>query len=328
MRVRIGLSRDEADGDLLPVDRPVQPLVQPLGQHQVVTGTKTTTSNSATFSPMQNLAPSTTYTATVTATAANGVTMAAPSQWSFTTGRPPSDPGVCPCSVFDDQDQPTGAPFADGSDLRLGMAFRADTAGMITGVRFFKAPGGAAPHDVYLYSSVGAEIAKATSVSEASSGWQEVSFAAPVAIDANTTYVAAYRASDGKYYGTSGGLGSVSMPHRCTPCPRVADTSTAPSDHQHLGRQLLRRPGLRLFGGQPSAGRQDLAGRQRKSVPVTAQLTVTFDGQIKSNTAKITVKRVSDGQIVAGNAGTETGGSTVSFTPTSPCRRPRSTRSP
>ena len=60
---------------------------------QVVAGTKTTGSKSVTFSPQQSLAPQTTYTATVTATAANGVTMAAPYQWSFTTGRAPSTPG-------------------------------------------------------------------------------------------------------------------------------------------------------------------------------------------------------------------------------------------
>ncbi|HEY5842055.1 MAG TPA: DUF4082 domain-containing protein, partial [Mycobacterium sp.] len=287
--------------------------------NQVVTGTKTTTSNSATFTPVQSLAPSTTYTATVTATAANGVSMAAPYQWSFTTGRPPSDPGVCPCSVFNDDDQPTNGPFADGSDLRLGLAFRADTAGMVTGVRFFKAPGSGTPHDVYLYSSAGAEIAKATSVAEASSGWQEVTFTAPVAIDANTTYIAAYRAADGKYYGTSGALGSVidaSPLHTVATGGRYVYGSGAITNTSSANYFVD--PVFVYSAASAPQVVKISPGDNAKSVPVTAQLTVTFDGQIKSNTAKITVKRVSDGQVVAGNAGTETGGSTVSFTPTSP----------
>ena len=287
--------------------------------NQVVSGTKTTSSNSATFTPLQSLAPATTYTGTVTATAANGVNMAAPYQWSFTTGRPPSVPGVCPCSVFDDEDQPTSDPIADGTSLRLGMAFRADTAGQITGVRFFKAPGSATPHDVYLYSGAGVEMARATAVTEASSGWQEVTFAAPVAVEANTTYIAAFQASDGKYYGKSGALGSVidAAPlHTVSTGGRYAYGTAAMTNTSSANYFVD--PVFVYSGASAPQVVKVSPGDKATSVAITGQLTVTFDGQIRSNTAKITVKRVDDGQVVAGNAGTETGGSTVSFTPTSP----------
>src|SRR5207253_2231057 len=46
--------------------------------------------------------------------------------------------------------------------------------------------------------------ATATFANETSSGWQQVTFAAPVAITANTTYVASYHTNVGHYAATSG----------------------------------------------------------------------------------------------------------------------------
>jgi hypothetical protein len=61
-----------------------------------------------------------------------------------------------------------------------------------------------------LYSSTGALLAQATFTGEGASGWQTVTFATPVAIAANTTYVAAYWSTSGyavsRYFFTSQGL--------------------------------------------------------------------------------------------------------------------------
>ena len=288
------------------------------GTNQVVTGTTSTTANSAKFSPLQSLAPGTTYTATVTATAANGVSMAAPYQWSFTTGQVPNAPGVCPCSVFDDTVQPTSAAAADGSPVRLGMAFRPDTAGLITGIRFFKAPSSSPAHDVYLYSDAGVELAKATGSDEASSGWQAVSFANPVPVSANTTYVAAYTAPDGKYFGRSGALGSpIDAPplHAPATAGRYTYGDGAPASTSNASYFVD--PVYVYSAASAPTVIKVKPGDKATSVPVTAQVTVSFDSLIRSNTAKISVKRVSDGQAVAGTTSSETGGSTVSFTPSS-----------
>src|SRR5205807_96651 len=45
----------------------------------------------------------------------------------------------------------------------------------------------------------GTALASATFTSETTSGWQQVNFASPVAISANTTYVASYLAPIGRY---------------------------------------------------------------------------------------------------------------------------------
>jgi hypothetical protein len=72
-------------------------------------------------------------------------------------------------------------------------------AGFITGVRYYKGPGNTGTHVGHLWSSSGQLLATATFTGETASGWQQVSFATPVAIAANTTYVASYYAPIGRY---------------------------------------------------------------------------------------------------------------------------------
>jgi Domain of unknown function (DUF4082)/Bacterial Ig-like domain/Bacterial Ig domain/Secretion system C-terminal sorting domain len=91
----------------------------------------------------------------------------------------------------------------DGQPIELGVKFRSSTAGFVTGVRFYKPAGGSGTHTGELYSSAGQRLAQAVFTGETASGWQQVTFSAPVAITANTTYVAAYLSSSGDYTVTS-----------------------------------------------------------------------------------------------------------------------------
>ncbi|MSN27148.1 MAG: DUF4082 domain-containing protein [Geobacter sp.] len=88
-----------------------------------------------------------------------------------------------------------------GSDspVELGVKFRADSDGFITGLRFYKANTNIGTHVGNLWSNSGALLATATFVNESASGWQEVSFPTPVAVTANTVYVASYHANLGHY---------------------------------------------------------------------------------------------------------------------------------
>jgi hypothetical protein len=91
---------------------------------------------------------------------------------------------------------------ADGgadSPVELGVKLRSDVAGSITGVRFYKASANTGTHVGHLWSSSGTLLASATFVGETASGWQQVNFATPVAIAANTVYVASYHATVGHY---------------------------------------------------------------------------------------------------------------------------------
>ncbi len=83
--------------------------------------------------------------------------------------------------------------------VELGVRFRSDVAGWITGIRFYKASANTGTHVGCLWTTTGSRLASATFAGETASGWQEVSFASPVAISANTVYVASYHARSGHY---------------------------------------------------------------------------------------------------------------------------------
>ncbi len=86
----------------------------------------------------------------------------------------------------------------DGA-VELGVKFRSDTAGNISGIRFYKASTNTGTHVGNLWTSTGTLLATATFTNETASGWQQVNFATPVAIAANTVYVASYHANSGHY---------------------------------------------------------------------------------------------------------------------------------
>src|SRR5206468_1941238 len=77
--------------------------------------------------------------------------------------------------------------------------FQSDTNGFITGLRFYKHSTNTGTHVGNLWTNAGARLAAATFIGESASGWQQVTFNTPVAILANTTYVASYHTNVGHY---------------------------------------------------------------------------------------------------------------------------------
>jgi Domain of unknown function (DUF4082)/Bacterial Ig domain/Purple acid Phosphatase, N-terminal domain/Fibronectin type III domain len=94
---------------------------------------------------------------------------------------------------------PSTASASDTSSVELGVKFTSDIAGYIVGVRFYKGSANTGTHSGSLWSSTGTLLASATFGGETASGWQEVDFGTPVAISANTVYVASYHAPSGGY---------------------------------------------------------------------------------------------------------------------------------
>ncbi|HUH80896.1 MAG TPA: DUF4082 domain-containing protein [Solirubrobacteraceae bacterium] len=108
---------------------------------------------------------------------------------------------------------PTTVDSKDGNAVVLGVKFRSEVPGTVTGIRFYKASTNTGTHVGSLWSSSGTLLASATFTGESTSGWQQVTFATPVTIAANTTYVASYLAPKGHYSETvsafaTAGLGS------------------------------------------------------------------------------------------------------------------------
>ena len=109
-----------------------------------------------------------------------------------------------PVSLWDDTVVPVVVSENDPNAVELGLRFQANIDGLITGIRFYKGPTNTGIHVGNLWTNSGELLATATFANETASGWQSVTFAAPVPIVANTTYVASYHTAVGNYSLDSG----------------------------------------------------------------------------------------------------------------------------
>ena len=151
-----------------------------------------------TTATISGLTNGTSYTFVVSAT--NGVGTG-PASTASNTVTPSASGFNCPCNILG-ASVPPAADSGDGNAVELGLKFRADVNGFVTGVRFYKSTANTGTHLGNLWSSSGTLLASATFTNETASGWQAVSFGSPVAITANTTYVVSYFAPVGHYAGT------------------------------------------------------------------------------------------------------------------------------
>ena len=122
-----------------------------------------------------------------------------PSNNAITVTVTPGAPAICPCNIWSPSTIPGTITDPDGSANELGVKFRSFVNGYITGIRFYKSTTNTGTHIGNLWSSTGTNLAQATFTGETASGWQQVSFAAPIAITAGTTYIASYHTNTGHY---------------------------------------------------------------------------------------------------------------------------------
>ncbi|MFO1103309.1 MAG: DUF4082 domain-containing protein [Methylocystis sp.] len=108
-----------------------------------------------------------------------------------------------PKSLFSTSDAPATVTVNDPSPVELGVRFTSASEGRIVGMRFYKGPLNTGVHTANLWDASGRLLATATFLGETASGWQTVSFAAPITIAANTIYVVSYH-SDGYYSANEG----------------------------------------------------------------------------------------------------------------------------
>ena len=159
----------------------------------------------ATLTPTAALALATTYTATITGGSGGvkdiaGNAMVSSVVWSFTTGAGPT----CPCTIWNASATPGQLP-GDANAVELGLRFRAEATGTISGIRFYKAAANTGTHTGSLWTNGGTLLATTTFINETASGWQQVNFSSPINVTANTTYVASYHTNTGNY-GFDGGV--------------------------------------------------------------------------------------------------------------------------
>ncbi|HWB99995.1 MAG TPA: N,N-dimethylformamidase beta subunit family domain-containing protein, partial [Bryobacteraceae bacterium] len=113
-----------------------------------------------------------------------------------------------PVSIWTSTATPITASDPDTNSAELGVKFRSDVAGVVTGVRFYKGSQNTGTHVGNLWSNAGALLASVTFSGETASGWQQATFSTPVTITPNTTYIVSYFAPSGRYAADESALAS------------------------------------------------------------------------------------------------------------------------
>jgi hypothetical protein len=159
-----------------------------------------------TLTPQQSLQPGQTYTVYLKGgptaphiTDEVGTPLAADFTWSFTIATPALP--ITNLSIWSPTDEPSNTTANEPEvAVELGMKFRSDIDGQITGVRFYKVgPADSGEHVGHLWTSDGTLLGSVTFANETPSGWQQALFQTPIPIVANTTYVVSYFAPRGFY---------------------------------------------------------------------------------------------------------------------------------
>lgn len=133
---------------------------------------------------------------------------------------------ACPCSIWEGTGTPTLLNIHDSQPIEVGVKFRTAINGYITGLRFYKGSADTGTHIGHLWAGDGTLLATATFSGESPSGWQEVALSTPVAVTANTTYVASYYSSH-NYYNSTGNYFTASANN--PPVRALADGEDGPN---------------------------------------------------------------------------------------------------
>ena len=105
----------------------------------------------------------------------------------------------CPCSIWGNAFLPPQPDSGDPNGAELGVKFKSDQYGTVSGIRFYKATANTGTHVGTLWSTSGKPLAQATFTNETASGWQTATFSQPVQIQPDQTYVASYYAPNGRF---------------------------------------------------------------------------------------------------------------------------------
>ena len=279
--------------------------------------------NTATFTPSASLTRGVKYTAAVSATDTTGQSSSAPYTWSFTTAQPSPTPGVCPCSVWDDSTQPDTADVNDPHSVEVGMQFSSDTAGQITGVRFYKGPQNTGVHTGSLYAMDGTLLATATFSNESASGWQTVKFGTPVTVTANTSYLVSYHTNVGYYAETYGGTvayNGLDNPPLHVPAHAFfylygSGFPTGTSNSNYWVDPIFTSSGGSTGDTTPPTVTTTTPANSATSVATTTTATATFSEAINAATLTMTAKDAANNP-VPGAVSYDAPSQTATFTPT------------
>ena len=103
-----------------------------------------------------------------------------------------------PVHDLDRQLHPANPSGNDGQPIETGVK-SARTPRDSSPASVLQGTGNTGTHTAHLWTSAGALLGTTTFTAETASGWQQANFSSPIAISANTTYVASYFSAGGGY---------------------------------------------------------------------------------------------------------------------------------
>jgi hypothetical protein len=302
----------------------------------VVAGVEVSTDGGSTWHPvttMSSAGTSVTWSYTWSAAGDGPVTILSRAADDDANTETPG-PGVtvtvgCPCSVFSANYTPSVTSTDDPTPIEAGLEFQSSVPGWVDGVRFYKGTGNDGTHTGSLWTDSGTLLATGTFTNETASGWQTMTFANPVEIDADTTYVVSYWDPDG-YYSSDPDLFDWAL--NTPPLTAVQANFASPTGGNGvyaIGGQTF--PTLTynassyavdvIFDtteppGSPPVVNTVTPYPGSSSNPITTAPTVTFSKTVVPSTASITMTDA-NGNSVPGAVTWNTGDTVATFTPTS-----------
>jgi hypothetical protein len=241
----------------------------------------------------------------------------------------------CPCTLYPTNYVPSVPAEADSTPLELGVKFTAAVNGWVTGVRFYKGTGNNGTHTGSLWTSSGTLLATGTFTSETASGWQTLLFSTPVAITANTSYVAGYWDPDGYYsYDVEqfypGPTGSTDLPPLdSAPLAATRANYTTTNGLLNSGGPGFPSTSYNASGygvdvvftnvqppSPPPVAMSENPPSGANNVPVSSPVSVTFNMPIEAGTTSVSVTGPG-GTAVPGSTSLDPTGTIATFTPSS-----------
>lgn len=300
----------------------------------VVAGVEVSTDGGSTWHPVTTMsAASTSVTWSYTWSAAGDgqvTILARATDDDANTQTPRSGVAVtvgCPCSLFGQDYTPATTSADDSTALELGVKFQSSVPGWVNGVRFYKGAGNDGTHTGSLWTASGTLLASGTFTSETASGWQSMTFANPVEINPDTTYIVSYWDPDGHYASDSDLFNYALNTPPLTAVKADYTTSSGGNGVYAVGGQTF--PTQTYDGsnyavdvifdttqpaGAPPALLSVTPYPGSSSNPVTTDPTATFSKTMNAATLSFTVTD-SGGSTVPGTTAFDSTGTVATFTP-------------
>jgi len=100
-------------------------------------------------------------------------------------------------SLWSNATTPATIDGGETAGTEVGIKFTSSQAGVVKGVKFYKSTANTGTHTGNIWTTSGRNLGYVQFTNETASGWQQATFATPIRVEANTTYIVSYYAPAG-----------------------------------------------------------------------------------------------------------------------------------